>query len=326
VESIGLLKPKKAAATALLVALLLPLSSTRAQGPTIRSDVNLVIVEATVKGRSGQLIPDLKKEDFRLYEEGMQQEIAHFSRDELPLAVALVVDQSGSIRPYLRALRYASLTTLRTLKPEDQVALFAFSTDVELLEDLTPDKRRVADHFETLEAAGGTNINDALFLAADYLRKEAPKARRVIILISDNVPTDEGVAHPRDVSTVTLEADAVVYGIRTPGRNPGLAAQMGGKLIGHDYVDVKKIAAETGGEIFDVETEGSLFQAFQAVVQRLKTRYTLGYYPQQTIPDGRFRRLEVRMHPRLGVRGTDYTVLTKNGYYPPRTARARATP
>jgi VWFA-related protein len=309
-------------AAALIAALLAPFSLTRAQGPAIRTDVNLVLVESTVKGRSGQLLPDLKKEDFQLYEEGMQQEIAHFSRDELPLAVALVVDLSGSIRPFLRPLRYASFTALRALKPEDQVALFTFTSEVELLEDLTTDKRRVADHFETLEASGGTNINDALFLAAEYLRKEAPKARRVIILISDNVATDEGLAHPRDVLTETLEADAVVYGIKTPGRNPGAVARFGGKMIGHDFVDVKKIADETGGEIFDVEKEGSLFLAFQTVVQRLKTRYTLGYYPQQVFPDGRFRRLEVRLHPRWGARGTDYNVLTKSGYYPPRTARA----
>lgn len=309
-------------AAALIATLLAPFSLTRAQGPAIRTDVNLVLVESTVKGRSGQLLPDLKKEDFQLYEEGMQQEIAHFSRDELPLAVALVVDLSGSIRPFLRPLRYASFTALRTLKPEDQVALFTFTSEVELLEDLTTDKRRIADHFESLEAGGGTNINDALFLAAEYLRKEAPKARRVIIVISDNVPTDAGLAEPRDVLTETLEADAVVYGIKTPGRNPGAVARLGGKMIGHDFVDVKKVSAETGGEIFDVEKEGSLFLAFQTVVQRLKTRYTLGYYPQQAFPDGRFRRLEVRLNPRWGARGTDYSILTKSGYYPPRTARA----
>jgi VWFA-related protein len=321
-------------AAALIAALLAPFSLTRAQGPAIRTDVNLVLVETTVKGRSGQLLPDLKKEDFQLYEEGMQQEIAHFSRDELPLAVALVVDLSGSIRPFLRPLRYASFTALRTLKPEDQVALFTFTSEVELLEDLTTDKRRVADHFETLEAGGGTNINDALFLAAEYLRKEAPKARRVIIVISDNVPTDPGLAEPRDVLTETLEADAVVYGIKIPGANVGIRVPgtrkriptVGSIIVDRKYINVDKVAEETGGEIFDVEREGSLFLAFQTVVQRLKTRYTLGYYPAQAFPDGRFRRLEVRLHPRWGARGTDYNILTKSGYYPPRTARARATP
>lgn len=290
--------------------------------PVIRSDVNLVLVEATVREKSGRVRQDLTREDFLLYEEGMQQEIAHFSRDQLPLAVALVVDLSGSIQPFLRPLSYATLSALRALKPEDQVALFTFSSDVELLEDLTTDKRRISGHFESLQAEGSTNINDALFLPAEYLRKEAPKSRRVIILVSDNEATDPGTAHPDDVLTETLEADAVIYGIKVPGHNP-LMSKLARRTLGQRLVNVEKIAAETGGEVFDVEKEGSLFVAFQTVVERLKTRYTLGFYPQNAAADGRFRRLEVKLAPRWGASGSDYAVLTKRGYYAPRPAHAR---
>ncbi len=287
----------------------------------IRREVDLVLVEAIVRDASGRPLKGLKQDDFLLYEEGVQQEIAHFSQDQLPLAVALVVDQSGSIKPFLRPLQYATLTALRTLKPEDQVALFVFSNETELLEDLTHDKRRISGHFENLDAEGSTNINDALFLAAEYLRKEAPKSRRVVILVSDNVPTDAGLVSPNEVITETLEADAAIYGIKIPGRNPS-AIQLGAdKIIGHDYVNVKKVAAETGGEVFDVEKEGSLFLAFQTVIERLKTRYTLGFYPSHG-PDGRFRHVDVKLQPRLGARGQDYVVLAKRGYYAPRPVHA----
>jgi len=93
-----------------------------------------------------------------------------------------------------------------------------------------------------------------------------------------------------------------------------------GKIIGHDYVNVSKVAAETGCEVFDVEREGSLFLAFQTVIERLKTRYTLGFYPGHG-PDGRFRHVDVKLHPRLGARGKDYVVLAKRGYYAPRPKR-----
>lgn len=291
------------------------------QGPVIRREVDLVLVEAVVRGAAGQPLKGLKQDDFVLYEEGVQQQIAHFSQDQIPLAVALVVDLSGSIRPFLRPLQYATLTALRTLKPEDQVALFVFSNETELLEDLTTDKRRVSDHFESLDAGGSTNINDALFLAAEYLRKEAPKSRRVVILVSDNVPTDAGLASPNDVITETLEADAAIYSIKIPGRNPSRLQRGADKIIGHDYVNVRKVAAETGGELFDVEKEGSLFLAFQTVIERLKTRYTLGFYPTHGA-DGRFRNVDVKLQPRWGARGKDYTVLAKRGYYSPRARSA----
>ena len=318
--------PLKRRATTFVLALALSLAPTlpgrmQAQDPVIRSNVNLVLVDATVRDKSGRVMPDLKKDDFLLYDEGMQQEIAHFSKDELPLAVALVVDLSGSIRPFLRPLQYATFSALRALKSDDQVALFTFSSDVEILEDLTTDKRRVADHIESLDAGGGTNINDALFLAAEYLRKEAPKARRVIILISDNVATDAGTVEPADVLNEALEGDAVIYSIRVPGRNP-----IGGRIImgatGRHLVNVPKIAAETGGEVFEVEREGSLYLAFQTVIERLKTRYTIGFYPTNNLQDGRFRRLDVKLNPRWGAVGSDYTLLAKRGYYSPRPSRA----
>lgn len=291
------------------------------QGPVIRSEVNLVVVEATVKDRAGQVIKDLRQEDFLLYEEGALQKIAHFSRDELPLAVALVVDLSGSLQPFLRPLRYATLTALHTLKAEDQVALFTFSHEVELLEDLSPNKRAVSDHFEDLRAEGSTNINDALFLAAEYLRQQAPRSRRVIVLVSDNVPTDPGTVSPEQVVREILEADTGLYSIKVPGRNNPAVQWAGGavrRAFGHDMVNVSRVAAETGGEVFDVEKEGSLFLAFQTVIDRLKTRYTLGYYPSNRAIDGRFRRLDVQLAPRWGARGSQYTILTKRGYYAPR--------
>jgi len=313
---------RKGVAALLAVALVsLPVFSAQVQGPVIRSDVNLVLVEATVKDKSGRLMKDLRKDDFRLYDEGTEQKIEHFSRDELPLAVALVVDLSGSLQPFLKPLRYATLTALRTLKAQDEVALLAFSHEVELLEDLTRDKRAVSDHLEYITAEGSTNINDALYLAAEYLRKQAPQSRRVVVLVSDNVATDPGKASPEQVIEQALEADAAIYGIKVPGRNPA-GARIGRRLGGHELVNVNKVAAATGGEVFDVEKEGSLFLAFQTVIERLKTRYTLGFYPTNDLLDGRFRRLEVKLHHSWGANGNDYSILAKRGYYAPRARRA----
>ncbi len=307
---------------ALLVALMLPpahpAGAQEQSEPRIRVDVNLVLLEATVKDKAGHVMKDLKQEDFLIDENGAPQKVAHFSRDQLPLAVALVVDLSGSIKPFLKPLRYATQTALKALKPEDEVALFTFTSEVEERVRLTRDKREVADQIQSFAAEGGTNINRAIYDAANYLREAAPAARRVIVLVSDNVPTVNDGVSAQAVANAALEADAAVYGLKVPGENP-LAARMAS--AGRGFVNVAKLTAETGGEIFEVEKEGSLFLAFQALIERLKTRYTLGFYSTHSVGDGSFRRLDMRLQPTFGNKGRDYIVLSKTGYY---ATRARA--
>jgi len=285
----------------------------------IRVDVNLVLVEATVKDKAGRVMGDLQKDDFLIDEDGVPQPIAHFSRDQLPLGVALVVDLSNSIEPFIKPLRYATLTALKALKPEDEVALFTFSTNVERRVRLTRDKLAVSDEIEFFHTGGGTNINRAIYDAANYLREQAPAARRVIVLVSDNVPTtQDGVTHD-GVARAALEADAAVYSLKVPGYNPW-QAKMAAKARG--MVNVDKLTAETGGEVFDVEREGSLFLAFQALIERLKTRYTIGFYPTRNAPDGNFHRLNLRLQPKFGGKGKDYAVLSKTGYFAVRSRQA----
>ena len=298
----------------LALALALPLRAPAQEplGPSIKIDVNLLLVEATVKDRSGRILKDLKQDDFLLDADGQPQSISHFSRDQLPLAVALVLDLSGSIEPFLRPLRYATLTALKSLKPEDQVALFTFTDDAQLRVPLTRDKRDVSDEIENLAAGGSTNINQGLYDAARYLRREAPAARRVIVLISDNVATAASVNHDAVIEQA-LEADASIYSIKVPGRNPP-EARLAAKMLGRS-TDLNKMTSETGGEIFDMEKEGSLFVSLQTLIERLKTRYTIGFYPAQQGQTAGLHRLNLRLQPTFGGKGRDYSVVAKTSYF-----------
>lgn len=286
------------------------------QNGTIHVEVSLVLVEATVKDRSGKVMDGLKPEDFEIREDGVPQTISNFSRDQLPLAVAMVVDLSESITPFIRPLRYATQSALKALKPEDQVALFTFSGRVDRRIDLTRDKQEISEQIESFSTGGATNINQALFEAARYLRVEAPAARRVIILVSDNVPTAESGEGQKQVLDQVLEADASVYSLKVPGENP-LAARMMSKTS-RGFVNVGKIAEETGGEVFEVEKEGSLFLAFKALIERLKTRYTLGYYSTNKNENGNLRRLELSLQPHFGKKDHEYKLVAKSGYYGPK--------
>ncbi len=281
----------------------------------IRVEVNLVLIDTTVKDKAGQIMPDLKKGDFELREDGAARKVDVFGRDEFPLNVALVLDLSDSIGPFLGPLRDAANTALAALKPDDEAALFTFSTEAQLKVAFTNDKTKIADEISTFKAGGATNINDGIFNAAKYFLATMPQGRRVIILISDDVGTSAGGEGTRDIITEMIAADASLYNLKVPGNNPASVRFAAGLIPG--LVDIHKVAEETGGEIFDVENTAALDSTFRALIGRIKTRYTLGYYTSASGAEGRPHKLEVRLGPSFGKKGRDYTILAKSGYFIP---------
>jgi Ca-activated chloride channel homolog len=289
---------------------------TRAQNQdpgVIRVDVSLVLLDATVKTKAGQILGDLKQDSFELREDGVPQKIEIFSRDELPLSVALVLDLSDSIGPFLEPLRQAALTALSALKPEDEVALFTFSTEAELKVPFTTNKAEIAKQIGDFHVGGATNINDGIFVAAKYLLNTPPKGRRVIILISDDVGTSAGGQGTHDIVTECIASDAVLYNLKIPGYNPPGTLFAASMVPG--LVNIRKVMDQTGGEIFDVQDVAHLDEAFGALIKRIKTRYTLGYYTKATAAEGKPHKLDVHLAPSFGKKGHDYVILAKTGYY-----------
>jgi VWFA-related protein len=279
----------------------------------VRVNVKLVMVDATVKTKSGAIMGDLKRDNFELREDGVPQKIEVFSRDELPLNVALVLDLSDSIGPFLGPLRDAANTALSALKPDDQVALFTFATEAELRVALTTDKSKIADQINTFHAGGATNINDGIFVAAQYLLRSPNRGRRVIILISDDVGTSAGGQGTRDIVTECIAADSVLYNLKIPGDNPAATIRYASTVPG--LVEIHKVMDQTGGELFDVKNVANLDEAFRALIARIKTRYTLGYYTKANGIEGKPHKLDVTLASSFGKKGKDYTIMAKNSFY-----------
>lgn len=308
--------PRRMTLAACLFAALAAATSLPAQDQdpgVIRVDVNLVLVDATVKTKAGKIMGDLKQDAFELREDGVPQKIEIFSRDELPLDVALVLDLSDSIGPFLGPLRDAATTALAALKPEDQVALFTFSTEAELRVPFTHDKTKIAEQIGGFHVGGATNINDGIFVASKYLLTAPPKGRRVIILISDDVGTDAGGQGTRDIVTETIAADAVLYNLKIPGYNPPGTLYAASLIPG--LVNIRRVTEQTGGEIFNVQDLAHLDAEFRALIDRIKTRYTLGYYTKATAAQGKPNKLDVRLASSYGKKGHDYLVLAKSAFY-----------
>ncbi len=276
-------------------------------------NVRMVLVDAVVRDRAGRLMDNLKREDFRVYEDGVEQEILSYSRDALPLAVALVVDRSGSVAPYINELRRIAYRALQQLKPGDEVALFSFASTVDRLEDLTTDRQRIADGVARIRAGGSTDIIDALYDAESYLANVAAESRRAVILISDNQPTVHPYVSEGETIRTAMETETVIYSLKTSGESTPLALRLPNLLSGAGSVN--KVAQESGGEVINVTDVSMLDAALGGIIARLRLRYALGYSPPDQGRGGAFHSIEVRLADRLGRPGADYFIHARRGYY-----------
>jgi Ca-activated chloride channel family protein len=280
----------------------------------LKTNVDLVLIEATVRDQNGGIVNDLTRESFGVYENGVEQQVTYFSRDQLPLAVALVLDCSGSMGPVLKQMHHVAFDTLSALKPEDQVALFDFAARAEMLVGLTKNRQRIADAIATIRPGGGTVIPDALYEAALYLARVAPGRRHAIILVSDNENTEKGYCDEKRVIHQALESEAVIYSIRV--EEGSHAHSMYVLLPIFREVSVPRMTHETGGEVIDARNLNSIHSAMDTAISRLKQRYSLGYYSTNPRHDGAFR--EIDIHVKDALNDAKYTVYARHGYYAPR--------
>jgi VWFA-related protein len=290
--------------------------------------VKMVQVDAVVRDRSGRIMPSLGMKDFRVYDNNVLQELAGFSQDKIPLSVAIVVDQSGSVTPYIGQLRYIASRALSNLKEQDEVCLFAFDQNVQMMEGLTADRQRIAFAIGRIGGGGSTNILDALYAASSYLVKTAPNRRHAVILISDNQQTVWSKASEPDIIKIAQEKDIVLYSLMTgasflPSGNPlrsilplmtSLPSMFPSGNPPTSADPVGKVANDSGGEVIPVASVESLDGALNTVISRLKTSYSFGYYPPGG-QSGTFHTITVRLAEKFGKSGSDYSVQAKKGYY-----------
>ncbi len=282
-----------------------PIDKAQSSGSfNIHVDVDLVTTDVTVTGADA---PEFQASDFAIYEDDVSQNLTYFSRDQLPIAVALLVDSSGSIEKHLNELQIAALTALRRLKAEDQVALYSFSGGYRKLSNLTADRLHIAkllSHLSIME--GGTDIFYALQDATRYLKRAAPHHRRAIILISDNCHAN-GKARPDKMLNELLESATTLYDIVTPSDHSDLPY-----CLMTDPA-IRKISADSGGEIVDVRNSMSLKGALGKAISRIRMQYTLGFNPSDPSPKGTYHRLKVRFADENRCRTC--RIIGRSGYY-----------
>ncbi|MEW6206798.1 MAG: VWA domain-containing protein [Acidobacteriota bacterium] len=325
----------------------------------IKLESTLVLVDAIVLSRkTNTAVGDLKRDDFKIEEDGKRQAITHFSREGLPLSVVLLLDISGSMYPVIDELQRTALDALSRLKPQDKVALMVFANRPRLVSDLTTDHKIIAEKLDDLldEASSigsWTFINSGLLGAARYLRANTTATeRRAIVLITDDVDTSSAgwESARKTVERELFETGATLCAITFgPGGGvkskviragataaitvaaPGLGAILiASRLLGRlkpTRGSAKYYAERTGGVAVEAKRDEAALH-FAGVLELLRTRYTFGYAPADTTPDGRFREISVTLSDRAKKEKGDVRVLARRGYYirkefDPRTYRIK---
>lgn len=290
--------------------------------PTIKVDVDLVTLTATVLDRKGQFAPDLRKEDFAIYEEGVLQEIAVFQKQDVPVSVGIVFDTSGSMVDKIDEVRDAVIHFIATTNPEDDIFVTQFSAEVFLVQDLTGDRQLLRNAIGRLRPQGSTALYEAIVRALQQVQRGRHK-KKALLVITDGNDTSSEIKLEQAVD-IALKSEVLIYCLGIGHGERGIFGHVEGAFKDTVDVDVLRTFSNlTGGKTHVVE--GAHYKrgvdqidlACQQVSEELRRQYTLGYYPTNRVKDGSYRRIRVE------AKKGNFKVRTRDGYF---AARASTPP
>ncbi len=289
---------------------------------TIRIDTDLVMLNATVINDRGRFVAGLKRNDFSVYEDGVKQQIEYFNTgDREPISLGIVFDTSGSMIDKIDGVRDAVEHFVKAVAPGDEIFLIRFSSDAELAQDFTDDKRRILSAVDRLRPFGSTALYDAIAMGLERAGEGKHRKRALMLLTDGNdtsseIKLDEAVELARK-SEVIIYALGIGHGERGSfghggGHGGGIFGRRGGDTVDMDVL--RAFAEATGGEAFFLEDahrggRDLIDEAVLQVADELKRQYTLGYYPTNTRKDGSFRKIKVE------VTDKSLRVRAKRGYH-----------
>ncbi|MBA2737762.1 MAG: VWA domain-containing protein [Pyrinomonadaceae bacterium] len=280
----------------------------------VKVETNLVTIPVSVFDRNGLYIPNLKKEDFKIFEDSKEQEIAYFGTTEKPFTIILLIDTSPSTEYKIDEIRSAATAFVDQLKPQDSVMVIEFDANVHVLTEATSDRQKIYKAIKKADFGGGTSLYEAVDFS---LRKRLGKiqGRKAIVLFTDGVDTASYKASYDSTLLQAEEADALIFPIyyNTFYENrrsavdldaPGVRAE--DYVIGKKYIE--ELAENTGGRVFRPEAvEGGLTAAFEGIAEELRRQYNIGYYPpEEDRRVGQRKQIKVRVNrPNLVIRSRD---------------------
>jgi VWFA-related protein len=267
-----------------------------------RKEVDEVTLHATVVDDKNHIVTGLDRGDFTVYEDGQPQKVTSFRHEDIPVAVGIVIDNSGSMRDKRPAVNAAAINFVKSSNPQDKVFIVNFNEDFFLDQDYTAAIPKLKDALERIEARGGTALYDAVVASSDHLKKSGLLEKKVLLVVTDGDDNASRESLEQAIRRLQEENGPTVYTI-------GLLAEERSKRAKRA---LREMAEETGGMAFFPQGLAEVDAITQQIAHDIRNQYTIGYHPSKPQAEGGFRTVKVdasaKGYKRLQVR-------TRSGYY-----------
>ncbi|MGA9624323.1 MAG: VWA domain-containing protein [Bryobacteraceae bacterium] len=275
-------------------------------GTVFRTDTRLVVLPTTVMDKNGHLVTNLPREAFTVFENGVQQQIKEFKREDVPVSMGLIIDNSGSMRDKRAKVEAAALALVKASNPGDEVFIVNFNDEAFLDnphgKDFTSDIQEMEEALTRIDSRGGTAMRDAIRMSIDHVKEKAHKDKKVLVVVTDG-NDNSSVVSLEDLVRAAQQSEVLIYAV-------GLLSDEERREATRARKALEALAEATGGETFFPRDVSEVERIATQVAHDIRNQYTIAYTPLNQAMDGSFRQIKVTVK----VPGNP-TVHARSGYY-----------
>jgi VWFA-related protein len=278
---------------------------------TFRADARLVVLHATVVNKSGHLLTDLTQKAFHVYENGVEQPIKKFIREDVPVSMGLIVDNSGSMRTKRQRVEASALALVKASNPQDEVFIVNFNDEAFLDQPFTSDIKELERGLAKIDSRGGTAMRDAIRMSIDYLKENGKKDKKVLVVVTDGDDNNSS-GTLENLVKAAQQSEVLIYTV-------GLLSEEEKREAKRATRALNAIAEATGAKSYYPKELKDVDGVCQQVAHDIRSQYIITYSPINSALDGSFRQIKV-----IANAPNHPVVRTRSGYYatPDKTDRA----
>ena len=283
-----------------------PVPQSAGEVPVIRVDTRLVVCHTTVVDKNGHLVTDLPQSAFHVFENDVPQPIQRFKREDVPVSLGLIIDNSGSMRDKRAKVAAAAIALVKDSNPEDEVFVVNFNDEAFLDlphgRDFTSDIKEMEEALTRIDSRGGTAMRDAIRMSIDHLKEKAHKDKRVLVVVTDGNDNSSVISF-ENLLKASQQSEVLIYAV-------GLLSEEERREAKRAERALNDLTVATGGEAFFPKELSEVDRIAHQVARDVRNQYTIAYSPTNTAMDGTYRKIKIT----VDASGKP-NVRTRSGYY-----------